>query len=68
MLIVSIKHGMVVDKVHEVILFKQSKWLEKYMNFNAQKRNWAKIDFEKASTNYSITHSMEKRRKILETE
>ena len=28
-----VRHGMVVDKVHETISFKQSKWLEKYMEF-----------------------------------
>ena len=42
-----IRHGMVVDKVHNVISFKQSKWLEKYISFNTQKRNNAKNDFEK---------------------
>ena len=38
---------MVVDKFHEIISFKQSKWLEKYIIFNTQKRNKAKTDFEK---------------------
>ena len=38
---------MVVDKVHEIISFQQSKWLEKYINFNTQKRNQAVSDFEK---------------------
>ena len=38
---------MVVDKIHEIISFKQSKWLEKYINFNTQKRNKAKNKFEK---------------------
>ena len=42
-----IRHGMIVDKVHEIISFKQSKWLEKYINFNTQKRNQAVNDFEK---------------------
>ena len=42
-----IRHGMVVDKVHNIISFKQSKWLEKYISFNTQKRNKAKNDFEK---------------------
>ena len=42
-----VRHGMVVDKIHEIISFKQSKWLEKYKNFNTQKRNKAKNDFEK---------------------
>ena len=34
-----VRYGMIVDKVHEIISFKQSKWLEKYINFNTQKRN-----------------------------
>ena len=42
-----IRHGMIVDKVHNIISFKQSRWLEKYVNFNTQKRNKAKNDFEK---------------------
>ena len=42
-----VRHGMVVDKVHEIISFRQSRWLEKYINFNTQKRNNAKNDFEK---------------------
>ena len=42
-----ITHGMVVDKVIVVIPFRQSKWLEKNINFNTQKRNSAGNDFEK---------------------
>ena len=42
-----IRHGMIVDKVHDIISFKQSKWLENYINFNTQKRNHAANDFEK---------------------
>ena len=42
-----VKHGMVVEKTHEIIPFKQIKWLEKYFSFNTQKRNRAKKDFEK---------------------
>ena len=42
-----IRHGMIIDKVHNIISFKQSRWLEKYINFNTQKRNKAKNDFEK---------------------
>ena len=41
-----IRHGMIVDKVHEIISFKQTKWLEKYISFNTQKRNQAVNDFE----------------------
>ena len=42
-----IRHGMKIEKVHNVFSFKQSKWLENYINFNIQKRNQAVIDFEK---------------------
>ena len=42
-----VSHGMIVDKVHNVISFKQSRWLEKYISFNTLKRNKAKNDFEK---------------------
>ena len=40
-------HGMIVDKVHEIISFKRSKWLEKYTNFNTEKGNRAVNEFEK---------------------
>ena len=42
-----VRHGMKVKKIHSVISFKQSKWLEKYIDFNTQKRNQAVTDFEK---------------------
>ena len=42
-----LRHGMIVDKIHNIISFKQSRWLEKYINFNTQKRNQAVNDFEK---------------------
>ena len=42
-----VRHGMELAKFHTVISFKQSKWLKKYINFNTQKRNRAKNDFEK---------------------
>ena len=37
---------MIVDKVHEIISLKQSKWLEKYIIFNTQKGNQAVNGFE----------------------
>ena len=40
-----VSHGMIVDKVQEVISSKQSKWLEKYIGFSTQKRNEATNDF-----------------------
>ena len=42
-----VRHGMIVDKIHDIISLKQSKWLEKYIKFNTQKRNRAKNGFEK---------------------
>ena len=39
--------GMIVDKVHNVISFKQSRWLEKYIYIFTQKTNRAKNGFEK---------------------
>ena len=42
-----VRHSMIVDKVHDIISFKKSRWLEKYINFNTQKRNQAINEFEK---------------------
>ena len=40
-----VRHGKVVEKIHEIISIKQNKWLEKYNCFNTQKRNKAKKRF-----------------------
>ena len=42
-----IRHVMIVVRIHEIISFKQSKWLESYISFNTQKQNRAKNDYEK---------------------
>ena len=42
-----LRRGMIVDKNHNIISFRQSRWLEKYTNFNTQKRNQAVNDFKK---------------------
>ena len=42
-----VKHGMIFDKAHEKISFRQSRWLEKYIKFNTQKGNNVKSDFPK---------------------
>ena len=42
-----LRHGTIVDKVHNIISFRQSRWLEKDKNFNTQKKNQAVNDFEK---------------------
>ena len=55
-----VRHGMVVDKVHEIVSFTQSKWLEKYIRFNTQKRKLPKNDFQKRFYNLPKSHFMEK--------
>ena len=42
-----VRHGMVIDKVLEILSFKQSKWLEIYINFDTQKRIQVVNQFEK---------------------
>ena len=42
-----VRHRMVVEEIHEIISFKQSKWLEKDINFITQKKILATNDFEK---------------------
>ena len=42
-----VRHGMVVEKYREIVPYKQSKRLEKYISFNLKNRNGAKNDFEK---------------------
>ena len=37
MLKFDIRHGMVVGKIHDIISFKQSKWLENYISFDTKK-------------------------------
>ena len=49
-----VRHGMIVGKIHEIISFKQSRWLGKYISFIPQKRNKAKNDFERLFLNYLL--------------
>ena len=51
---------MEVVKVHTVISFEQSKWLEKYIGFNTQKRKKAEIGCEKDFYNILKTVFREK--------
>ena len=40
-------HGLIVEKNHENISFKQTKWLEKYISYFTQKQNRVWNGFEK---------------------
>ena len=67
-----VRHGMIVEKIHEIISFKKSRWLEKNISFNTQKRNRAKKNFEKdffkLLVNAAFAKFLENVRNRLETE
>ena len=51
-----VRLGTIVDKVHEIISFKQNNWLEKYIDFHVKKRaeddnNKFQIEFHKTMSN-----------------
>ena len=41
-----VKHGLIVEKVHEVISCRRSERIELFINFNTQKRNETKYDLK----------------------
>ena len=43
----ALKHGLVLEKIHRAIEFKQSPWMKEYIDFNTELRTAAKNDFEK---------------------
>ena len=43
----ALKHGLILEKVHHVIVLNQSAWLKPYIDFNTQLRTQVKNDFEK---------------------
>ena len=53
-------------KFIQIISFKPSKWLGKCISFITQKQKQAEINLKKTSTNYLITHLMEKQWKMYE--
>ncbi len=44
---VALQHGLKVMKVHKILEYKQSNWMQSYIDFNTMKRNNAKNNFEK---------------------
>ena len=42
-----IKHGMILRKIHRVLAFTQSRWIEPYIRFNAEKRKNSTDTFSK---------------------
>ena len=43
----ALDHGLVLERIHRVIHFKQSAWMKKYIDFNTRLRTVAKNNFEK---------------------
>ena len=43
----AINYGLVLEKIHRAIEFKQSAWMREYIDFNTRFRTAAKNDFEK---------------------
>ena len=43
----ALNHGLVSEKIHRTIEFKQSPWMKEYITFNTKLRTTAKNDFEK---------------------
>ena len=43
----ALQHGLILDRIHRVIEFDQSPWLNTYIDFNTQLRMAATNDFEK---------------------
>ena len=43
----ALKHGLVLERIHRAVEFKQSAWMKEYIHFNTKLRTAAKNDFEK---------------------
>ena len=43
----AIDHGLILEKIHRCIRFRQSAWMKEYVDFNTRLRIAAKNDFEK---------------------
>ena len=43
----ALDHGLILERIHRCIRFKQSPWMKEYIDFNTKLRTAAKNDFEK---------------------
>ena len=43
----ALDHGLVLERIHRCVEFKQSPWMKEYIDFNTRLRTSAKNDFEK---------------------
>ena len=43
----ALEHGLVIEKIHRTIEFKQSAWMKEYIDFNTRLRTATKKNFEK---------------------
>ena len=43
----ALRHGLVLERIHRAIKFKQSAWMKEYIDFNTKLRTAAANDFEK---------------------
>ena len=43
----ALKHGLVLERIHRAIEFKQSAWMKEYIDFNTKLRTTVTNDFEK---------------------
>ena len=49
-----VRLGMIVEKVHEILSFRQSNWWEKFIKFNTQKELKLRMILIKIAINYYI--------------
>ena len=47
----TIDHGLVLERIHRCIEFKQSAWMKEYIDFNTRLRTAARTTLKRTSTN-----------------
>ena len=63
----AIDHGLVIERIHRAIEFKQSAWMKEYIDFNTRLRTAAKNDFKKDFYKLMNNSVLEKQWKTLES-